>query len=320
MTFVRTVLGDISPSELGVTNAHEHLICEAGEHLASSAEGLLDLRLDSVEKSVEELRLFKQSGGNAMLEVSCPEYGRDAAKLAEISRQSGVHVVAATGHIMEGYWRGVVDVGAISDEDLHAEMTRDLTVGFPEAPDVRAGVIKVGTGREAVHPDEERMLRLAARVQQETGAPITTHTTAGTVPLEQVRIFLDAGADPAHVVIGHQDRRLHWEDHLAVVRAGFRIGYDCISKDRYELDLHRIEFLKRLCEEGFADQIVLGSDIARRSYFTSYGGGPGFTYLLWRFVPWMRQEGIAEEDIQKMLVANPARTFAFAPVPALAGS
>jgi predicted metal-dependent phosphotriesterase family hydrolase len=316
MSFVRTVLGDIDPAELGVTNAHEHLICKAGEHLADTPEGLADMELADVDKSVEELSLFKQSGGNAMLEVSCPEYGRDAAKLAEISRRAGVHVVAATGHIMEGYWRGVLDVGAISDDDLHAEMVRDLTEGFPEAPDVRAGVIKVGTGRDAVHPDEERMLRLASRVQQETGAPITTHTTAGTVPLEQVRIFLDAGANPEHVVIGHQDRRLVWEDHLKVVEAGFRIGYDCISKERYEPDLQRVLFIKRLCEEGYADRIVLGSDIARRSYFTSYGGGPGFTYLLWRFVPWLRQEGVSDEDVQRMLVANPAQTFAFAPVTA----
>ena len=253
-----------------------------------------------------------------MLEVSCPEYGRDAAGLAELSRRTGVHVVAATGHIMEGYWRGVVDVGAISDEDLHAEMTRDITEGFPEAPGVRAGVIKVGTGRDAVHPDEERMLRLASRVQQETGAPITTHTTAGTVPLEQVRIFLDAGADPAHVVIGHQDRRLVWEDHLRIVEAGFRIGYDCISKERYEPDLQRIEFIKRLCAEGYADRIVLASDIARRSYFTSYGGGPGFTYLMWRFVPWLKQEGVSDADVDRMLVGNPAATFSFPRVPAMA--
>ena len=30
MTFVRTVLGDIDPSELGVTYAHEHVVIDGG--------------------------------------------------------------------------------------------------------------------------------------------------------------------------------------------------------------------------------------------------------------------------------------------------
>ena len=30
MTFVRTVLGDIDPAELGITYAHEHLVIDGG--------------------------------------------------------------------------------------------------------------------------------------------------------------------------------------------------------------------------------------------------------------------------------------------------
>jgi phosphotriesterase-related protein len=308
MSFVRTVLGDIAPAELGVTYAHEHLLTLPGEHLAKGSD---DMTLDDIERSAEECRLFARAGGRAVVELSCPEYGRDAAGLAEISRRSHVHVVAATGHIMEGYWGGVLDVGAISDEELRAEMRRDLTEGFPEAPGVRAGVIKVGTSRDGATKDEERVLHAAAEVQRETGAPITTHTTAGTAPLEQVRIFREAGADLEHVIIGHQDRRLVWEDHLAVVEAGCSIGYDCISKEQYERDSDRIDFIKRLIAAGYGDRIVLSGDIARRSYLTSYGGGPGFTYILWRFVPWLWQEGVSRKDTDRMLVHNPARLFSF---------
>ena len=51
---------------------------------------------------------------------------------------------------------------------------------------------EIGTSLNEVTRDEERMLRAAAAVQRETGAPISTHTTAGTIPLQQVRIFEDA--------------------------------------------------------------------------------------------------------------------------------
>ena len=309
MTAVHTVLGEVAPEELGATYAHEHLLTSPGEHLLGGSD---DTILDSLDKSAAEMELFKQAGGGAIVELSAAEYGRDAAGLAELSRRTGVHVIAATGHIMEGYWRGVVDVGAMTDTELVDEMLRDLTAGFPEAPDVRAGVIKVGTSRDRVHPDEERMLRAAAIVQRETGAPITTHTTAGTIPTEQVRIFEDAGANLEKVIIGHQDRRLHWDDHLAVVKSGCNIGYDCISKEHYEPEAQRIAFTKRMIEEGYGGQVVLSGDIARRSYLTSYGGGPGFTYILWRFVPWLWQEGVSREATDRLLIENPARIFTWA--------
>lgn len=301
---VHTVLGEIDASELGVTYGHEHLLTMPGAHLLT---GSRDMVLDSLDKSAAELDLFKQAGGNAIVEVTCSEYGRDGGGLAELSRRTGVHVIAATGHIMEGYWRGVID---LSDRDIPSlvdEMVRDLTEGLPDAPDVRAGVIKVGTSKDDVHPDEEKMLRAAAIVQRDLGAPITTHTTKGTIPEEQIRIFEDAGADLEHVCIGHQDLKLDYEQHLRVVRSGARIGYDCISKEHYGPDRTRVEFVKRLIEDGYGDQILVAGDIARQSYLTSYGGGPGFTYILWRFIPWLWSEGVSREDTDKLLIHNPAR-------------
>jgi 5-phospho-D-xylono-1,4-lactonase len=305
---VHTVLGEIEPSELGVTYGHEHLLTMPGEHLLKGSE---DMILGSLEKSTAELELFKQAGGGAIVEVTCSEYGRDGDGLAELSRRSGVHVIAATGHIMEGYWRGVID---LSDRDIPSlvdEMVRDLTEGMPDAPGVRAGVIKVGTSKDAVHPDEEKMLRAAAIVQRDLGVPITTHTTKGTIPEEQLRIFEDAGADLERVCIGHQDLKLDYEQHLRVVKSGARIGYDCISKEHYGPDKTRVEFIKNLIDEGYGDQILVAGDIARQSYLTSYGGGPGFTYILWRFIPWLWTEGVPREATDKLLIDNPARFFAW---------
>jgi predicted metal-dependent phosphotriesterase family hydrolase len=305
---VHTVLGEIDASELGATYGHEHLLTMPGEHLLNGSD---DTILDSLEKTTAELELFKQAGGGTIVELSCSEYGRDAGGLAECSRRSGVNVIAATGHIMEGYWRGVIDLSDRTVESLVDEMVHDLTEGFPEAPDVRAGVIKVGTSKDAVHPDEVKMLTAAALVQRDLGVPITTHTTKGTIPQEQIRIFEEAGADLSKVCIGHQDLKLDYDQHLEVVKSGCYIGYDSISKEHYGPDATRVEFIKRLVEAGYGDQILLAGDIARKSYLTSYGGGPGFTYILWRFVPWLWSEGVSSEATDKMLIDNPARLFAW---------
>jgi predicted metal-dependent phosphotriesterase family hydrolase len=73
-----------------------------------------------------------------------------------------------------------------------------------------------------------------------------------------------------------------------------------------------VTFISQLIAEGFGRQIVCSLDLARRSYWPSYGtgGGPGLTYLLWRFMPWLRELGVAESAIQDILIHNPARALA----------
>lgn len=304
MSIVRTVRGEVAPSALGRTYVHEHMLCDAPPHMGG--EG--DLRLDNEEASIAELRLFRLAGGGTIVDLTCPEYGRDVAGLRRISEASGVHIVAATGHIMQGYWDGVVDIASRTDTELVQEMVDDLTQGLDGAG-IRAGVIKIGTSKDRVTDDERRMFRAAAEAQRQTGAPISTHTSAGTIPVAQVEMLQEYGADFDHVIIGHLDRRLHCEDHLAVARSGAYLGFDCISKEHYQPDALRVEFIGRLIGEGYGDRICLSGDLARKSYLTSYGGGPGLTYVLWRFVPWLRSSGVTDEALADLLEHNPARLY-----------
>jgi len=307
---IHTVGGEIDPDQLGVTYCHEHLATMPGQHLLEKMGGD-DLILEDMAKSAEELEIFKRAGGQAVVDCTTTEYGRNADKLAGLQRDTGVNIICSTGHIMEGYWRGVEDIDGRSSESLLDEMLTDLTDSIPDSDGVRAGVIKLGSSKDKVLPEEDKMIRAGVEAQKLTGAPIQTHTTAGTIPLEQVRIFDDAGADPEHTMIGHLDRRLDWDDHLAVAKAGYRLGFDCISKEHYQPEAQRIEFIRRLVEEGHEEQIMLSGDIARRSYMTAYGGGPGYSYILWRFIPWLHQVGVPESATRKMVVDNPKNFYAW---------
>ena len=51
MTFVRTVLGDVEPEDLGPTYAHEHLVIDGGRPV----ELYPDFLLADVDKAVAEL-------------------------------------------------------------------------------------------------------------------------------------------------------------------------------------------------------------------------------------------------------------------------
>ena len=92
---------------------------------------------------------------------------------------------------------------------------------------------------------------------------------------------------------------------------GAYLIYDQISKEKYVPDRERVEMLVRLVSEGYGGQLMLAGDFGRASYWTSSGGGPGLTYILWRFVPWLVSEGMPREAARALLVDNPARFFAF---------
>jgi 5-phospho-D-xylono-1,4-lactonase len=298
--FARTVLGDVEVTSLGTAYCHEHLITRPAPRFGD------DLRLDDEDRAADELERFRAAGGGAIVDATTVEFGRDARALTRLAERAGVHVLACTGHVSEEYWRGVLDLEAHSEGELVAEYVSELADGMDDgAP--RAGVVKAGTSSGGPTPTEAKLLRAAAAAQRETGAPITTHTTAGTGAIEQVDVLADAGADLSHVCIGHVDRLLDWELHLELARRGVFLGYDCISKEQYAPDTERARFIVRLAEEGHAEQICLSGDLARRSYLESWGGSPGYRYILEDFVGRLRSAGLEDETLSLLLVENPAR-------------
>ncbi|REJ96776.1 MAG: hypothetical protein DWQ34_03335 [Planctomycetota bacterium] len=56
------------------------------------------------------------------------------------------------------------------------------------------------------------------------------------------------------------------------------------------------------------DRVLLSEDICMLNHL-KYAGGKGFGYLLETFVPLLKERGVAQEQIQQMLVENPARVF-----------
>lgn len=305
-TWIRTVLGDIPPGELGVCYPHEHVLGQPPEHLFDP-----DLLLTDENAAFRELTWFKEAGGRAIVDMSTPDYGRDAAGLKRISAATGVHIVCATGFNKEKFSEPFLRDASV--EGLAANYTREIEVGIGDTG-VRAGLIKASSSLDRVSPLAEKMFRAAARAHEQTGAPISTHTEAGTLALEQIELLRDGGVDPRRVIIGHLDRKLDWEYLRAIAASGVYLGFDQVGKEKYYPDRERIDFILRLTAEGFGRQVLLSGDLAKRSYLPGYGtgGGPGLTYILWRFVPWLREAGLAEDAIQDLIVHNPARALSFA--------
>lgn len=299
MAIIRTVRGDIAPETLGVTYLHEHLY---GKSLKPGSDP--DLTLDSEAAAAHELMLFKLAGGQALVEMSPGDYGRNPLVLRRLSETSGIHIISVTGYIKGASADPLVEDKSINE--IADAMIHDVTEGM-DGTDIRAGLIKAGSSLNKITPNEEKIFRAAARAQRETGASISTHTEAGTMALEQVELLRSEGVLPEYILIGHTDRKLDWNYHLAIAHTGVTLGYDQFSKEKYYPDNLRVEFVVRMVKEGFGRQIAVSGDLARRSDHVSYGGGPGYTFILWRILPWLRKQGLTAEDIHMLMVETPRR-------------
>jgi len=317
MPFVRTVLGDVDPSALGVTYAHEHLVIDGGRPV----QLFPDFRLDSVEAAVAELAPARDLGLRAVVDAMPADCGRNAAKLAAISRASGVHVIASTGLHHERYyhdrhWSAVLDVAEIAE--LFAADVEDGIDAHDYAGLVvrrtphRAGVIKIAGDADSLTPVEKRIFAAAAAAHVRTGVPILTHCEQGTAGPLQARFLVERGVRPSNVVLSHTDKVVDRAYQREIFATGALVEYDQGFRWRQGEENGTLTLLAWAFEDGLGDRVVLGMDAARRGYWTVHGGAPGLAWLLGPFAAAMAARGIGPAEQALLFVANPARAFAFA--------
>ncbi|MFU0790212.1 phosphotriesterase family protein [Virgibacillus proomii] len=302
MMKVRTVLGDIEPTLLGTTYSHEHLWTNP-----PATQKDRDLELTDYEASVSELWRFKRAGGDALVDATTLDYGRDASKLVQMSLETDVHVIATSGfnkHIYFPKW-----VEALSIEEIAEKLIRDVTIGM-DGTKAKAGFLKAGSWNQMIHPLEEKVTRSVARAQLETGAPIWLHTEAGTMGMEMLDILEDEGVDLTKVVVGHSDRNADPYYHLQLVRRGAYVQFDGSSKIKYYPDSIRVSLIKNLLENGFINHLLISGDMGRKTYLHAYGGGPGFEYILKKLIPRLLDEGLTQKEIDTIFIDNPSRWLA----------
>lgn len=313
--FFRTVLGDRPISAMGLTYSHEHIVIEEGYITENHPEFLLN----DVDKISEELINFYNAGGRTVVDTMPVNSGRNVLKSVEVSNRSEVNIIVPTGihlemYYPENHWRY-----AISEDKLTQLFIADIEEGIDQFDYThsvvkrtlhKAGLIKLATGDEAFTPHQEMIFRAVVNTHLETGAPILTHTNFGRQALEQAKLFEKLGAKLAHVVLSHVDRAKDVDYNRAVLDTGVRIEYD--SAFRWALKgepNHTLNLLEKLLPE-YSDQITMGMDMAKNTYWKSYGGAPGLNYLLETLPEFLKAKGL-EDYYQKVFFDNPKKLYSF---------
>ena len=105
MSFIRTFHGDIHPSKLGTTYSHEHIVCRPPYWVEHNVD---DLLLDDKEKSKLDVLDFKNLGGQAIVDATAIDYGRDVLAVKEISEETGVTMIGTAGFNKSFLWKATI--------------------------------------------------------------------------------------------------------------------------------------------------------------------------------------------------------------------
>ena len=345
---VQTVLGVIDAEELGITLPHEHILTDARVFFIEptdptekilayqpvSQENLWWVRthrlnnLDNYiqnneEILINELMLFKQAGGNTVVDVSCIGLGRNPLGLKRIAQATGLNIIMGAG-----YYVGVShppELAGMTELEIAREIIKDITIGVGDTRICSGLIGEIGCSMP-LQEDERKVLRACAIAQRKTGAPLSIHPGSGdTSGLEIASILEEAGADLNHTVIGHIDIMGYSLDGIRkLADAGCFIEYDTFGHlmtpfasqghiMEFPSESQRINAIMQLIEDGYLGNILISQDSFLKELMTAFGGF-GYAHILRDIVPVMYAKGINEEQVHTIIVENPKRFLQFKPV------
>lgn len=328
MSFIRTLDSDIPKEQLGFTYSHEHIVCRPAHW---SERGADDLLLDDPDKSKLDVLDFKKHGGQAIVDATAIDYGRDVPAVYKIMKDTGIRIIGTAGFNKSFLWDAAVKeelrpiignyktyynwIEAKSINELADFVIREVEEGLEGSP-FKAGQVKFGTGYNRITPLEEKTLRAVARAHHETKAPIHSHTEVGTMGLEQIELLRSEKVDLSFLSLGHMDRNPDPYYHEQIAQTGAYLSFDGIAKIKYAPESTRIALILELVRKGYEDQILISGDTARKTYYKHYDHGLGLEYIIAKWVPRFMDEANragfdGQKLVEKFFIKNPANCFAF---------
>ena len=306
---IPTATGEIFPDQMGITSVHEHIVMPG-----DPAE-----RAKSFEFAVSDLKKAKKLGLRTVVDVGPTD---DVVGIREVSLASGVNVICCTGsYLLKD------DQQAMTVADFESRMLSDIEDGI-QGTQIRPGVIKVASRRLPITPAEKNLFIAAARVQKRYNLPICTHAVSGCA--EQQQILEEAGADLAHCYFSHVEATFGWggrtveqeiEYLQTVVEKGSTLSFNNFGNWNHTKPKDLALIIQELTIRGYDDRMVAAIDLTWTMVDGNIkilwedtnedGKDRTYSYPLRKVVPWLKQQGVTTASIDKFMVDNPRRIFAW---------
>ena len=308
---VMTVRGWVDPAELGITDAHNHIWIEPVPGVPPGFP-----RLDDQTAILAELLDYRQAGGGSIVDCQPSGCGRNGHKLLELSKASGVHVVASTGFHRRKYYPPnfwLFEASAAQACDLFMTAIENNILEASEVSEsLRVGLIKIA-GEAQLEDTPPALLEAAAEACRRTGTAIAIHTEQGSQAERFLEYFQRRGVDPQRLVICHIDKRPDTGLHRELAQAGALLEYDTFYRPKYKPEMNVWPLLEELTKDGLASNIALATDMAESELWSRLGNGPGLAGFMTIVRSRLKNMGIPLPTIDRLMGGNIADRLARQP-------
>lgn len=312
---VETVRGPVDLAGLGPTLMHEHVFVLDPEALQNYGrvwgESIWDEEV-RVADAIAKLRRLRDGGIHTIVDPTAIGLGRYIPRIQRVNAEVDLNIIVCTGVYAFLELRGFL--GYRTDDQLVELFVREIREGIDDTG-VKAAFLKCAVEEHGLVGDIPRILRLIAATALETGVPVMVHTNApartGLLALDSLT---NAGVDPARIVIAHAGDSNDLDYLRAIAGTGASLGCDRFNIEHFNPDERRIETLTALVAEGLAERVHLGHDGACFYDFMAHNPPfaherPDYLHISNKILPALLENGVTQEQIDGMLVANPRRFF-----------
>ena len=315
MATVETVRGPVDLGDLGRTLMHEHIFILEPEALQNWGHAFGPFYWDEQERiadAVAKLKRVRDAGIRTIVDPTAPGLGRYIPRIREVAEAADINVIVATG--VYAFLELPNFLGYRSKEAIADLFVREIREGIDDTG-VKAAFLKCAVEEHGLVGDIPRILRLVAATAIETGVPVMVHTNApARTGLLALGALTTAGVDPTRIVIAHAGDSNDLDYLRELASSGASLGCDRFSIEHFNPDERRIETLIALVAEGLTDRIHLGHDAACFYDFMAHNPPfaherPDYLHISNKIIPALLANGVTQEQIDEMLIANPRRFF-----------
>jgi len=317
MATVETVRGPIDVAGLGPTLMHEHVFVLDPEalqnygHVWGGGAPIWDEEA-RVADAIAKLRRLREGGIHTIVDPTAIGLGRYVPRIQRVNAEVDLNIIVCTGVYAFLELRGFL--GYRTDDQLVELFVREIREGIDDTG-VKAAFLKCAVEEHGLVGDIPRILRLIAATAVETGVPVMVHTNApARTGLLALGALTKAGVDPKRIVIAHAGDSNDLDYLRELAASGASLGCDRFSIEHFNPDERRIETLTALVTEGLTGSIHLGHDAACFYDFMAHNPPfaherPDYLHITNKIVPALLANGVTQEQVDQMLVANPRRFF-----------
>jgi predicted metal-dependent phosphotriesterase family hydrolase len=305
---VQTVRGPIPLKDLGRTLTHEHVLVDfVGAETVSPSRYDANRVFDSV---LPHLKRARELGAQSLFECTPLYLGRDPRLLARLSEASGLHIVTNTGLYGARQNKFIPRFAQVEiAQQLSARWIGESRDGISNTG-IRPGFIKSGIDTDpTLSPLHRTLLAACALTHVATGLTIAVHTGRGP-GLAELDVLRDHGVAPSAFIWVHAHGARD-DEIIAAADRGAWLSFDGLNTSSIERHLTLCAGMKK---RGHLSRFLLSHDAGWYDPAKPNGGEfRPFDLLFTTFVPLLRQNGFSENEIDQVLVRNPAEAFAVRP-------